>query len=175
MQTEEEVGQGIQPGLLEHGQEIGVAGEHECGDFIEYVDEDDWDRDQREDRHLPRIGLADRLEQAVERQNQKNEDDLVDQFARDADAHKRRGPPDVVGRRGRVPGDDQLAGHIQEADGGGEPEKEVEDPGDSCLMPRRGHLSAFSWNEARGCYPFSPGARRPIPDTPAHASPNARG
>ena len=135
MQTEEQVRQGIELGFFEHGQEIGAAHEDQGGDFVEHIDEHDWNGDQRtQDHHLLGMGLVDRLEQAVERQDQKHGDDLVDQFARDTDSEKPLGSPDVVGRRGRVPRHDQLAGDIQKADGSDECESQIQESGDSCLL-----------------------------------------
>ena len=94
--------------------EISAAHEDQRGDVVEHVHEHDRHRQQRaEDHHLPGVGLVDRLEQLIERQDEEHSDDLVNQFARDAETEEPIMESDVVGRRRGVARHDQLAGYIE--------------------------------------------------------------
>jgi hypothetical protein len=113
VETDEQVRQGVQLGLVERRQPIGAADHDQSGDIVEDVDEHDRNGDQRaQDDHLPGEGLVDRFEQTVERQDQEDGDDLVDELAPDAESQKRLGSPEVLGRGGRVLRHDQLGGNV---------------------------------------------------------------
>jgi hypothetical protein len=75
----------------------------------------------------------------------------MDELARDAGTENPFRRPQVVGGGGRVPGHDQPEGHVDEAEGGAQCEKQVQESGDSCLALDRTHVRS------------SPGRERPAP------------
>jgi hypothetical protein len=79
--------------------------------------------------------FVDPFEQAVQSQNQKNRNGLVEQFHPYADAEERLGGPETIGRRRCVSRHDQLAGDIDESEGGADGHQQIQGAGDSDGLP----------------------------------------
>src|SRR5260370_14640135 len=132
MQTEKQHGQGVPLRFLEYGQEIGAAHELQGSSVVQHVEEVDGSWQQTsEDHHQHSEVLIHALEQPVKSQHEEDEDGPTEQVADDAETEEQVVSGDVVGRRGRVPSHEQMAGNIDEAQGGEDDEEQVEESGDS--------------------------------------------
>src|ERR1022692_88288 len=121
--------------FIEYRQEIGTADEDQRSDFVEHIEKHNRNRDQRaQDHQQHRMFLTDRLEQTVKSQSQENNNDLVEQFAPDAEAEERFGSANVIGRRSGVFRHHDFAGDIHETNGGRYSEQEIPESRDACLF-----------------------------------------
>ncbi len=113
MQPQEEIGEGVELRPVEGREEVGAAREDRGGDVVEDVDEHDRHRDERaEDDDLLGEELVDATEELVEREHDEEDQHLVHELARDAEPQEPRVRPQVLRRRRRVAGDDDLPRHV---------------------------------------------------------------
>src|SRR5207249_4337046 len=101
-------------------QKIGAARERQGGRVVQHVEEVDrgWQH-TTQDHHQHSQVLVHSLEQPVKGQGYKDHHSPGEQVAGDAEPKERLVCGDVVGRRCRVTVYEQLAGNIDQAEGGG--------------------------------------------------------
>jgi hypothetical protein len=130
--------------LVECGQEIGSAHHRQGSPVAHHADEVDHGRHHApEDRHLHGEVLVHFLEQPVKSQYEEDQDHGADQVGCDAEAEEQLVSGDVVDSGGRVPGDKQLVGNVDQAQRAEDGEGQVPNPGDSPGVAGRAHVEGL--------------------------------
>ena len=139
-QTEEQHGQRVPLRFVEYRQEFAPAHDHQGGSVAHDTHEADKGRHHApEDHHQHGEVLIHPLEQPVKRQHEEDQDHPAGQVAHDAETKEPLVSGDVVDRRGRVPGHEQLAGNVHETQGADDAEEQVPGSGHSPWIADRSH------------------------------------
>ena len=151
MLAEEQQNECVALRLFEHVQKIGTLGDHEGARVsrnVHEVQERGHDPAENHDQH--RELLVHVLEQPVERHREADQDHCANQIGDHSEAKEPLVCEDVVRGRGRVPGDEELFGDVDEPEWTEENEGQVPESCDAPRIAGCGHGAPFVYGTRWG-------------------------